>query len=447
MVDADRVELLLAEPVREGETVTLDYTAQGSRTNYSNHIVDQWQNTADPFTGRNVRNDTIDSGNSFLATLSIPGFTFEPAFHPAENRYWVTSRPSGSAPFTVTAATQDPDATIEYYGYDYRRVHDLDLGTGGHQFVRRDYDQRTMIIRVVPANGDAERSMEYRLLLYYQGPSGRQTRVNSVTFGAPNKARAYRPGEEVDIDVEFDEPVHVDGSPKLRMETGSGGQRRSEGDEHATYHSSPTPETVTFRYVIPDTMTDVDALNVPENALDTNDGMIKNWTGKMEADVTHGRSEGPLVRMSDAEGIAIVSTPRVPADLAHGTSAYGAGERVVFAVNLARDATVTFADPEGQTGAPALTLEVGGNRYQADYSAGTGSQTLRLEWTVPAGLGPKTTDITVTANTGHASGGLTLEGSTLTDAHGLALDIEHPAVVFENVIRAAPPVFRDRFGA
>ena len=117
VVDADRVELLLAEPVREGETVTLDYTAQGSRTNYRNHIVDQWQNTADPFTGRNVRNDTIDSGNSFLATLSIPGFTFEPAFHPAENRYWVTSRPSVSAPFTVTAATQDPDATIEYYGY------------------------------------------------------------------------------------------------------------------------------------------------------------------------------------------------------------------------------------------------------------------------------------------------------------------------------------------
>ena len=440
VVDADRVELLLAEPVREGETVTLDYTAQGSRTNYRNHIVDQWQNTADPFTGRNVRNDTIDGGNSFLATLSIPGFTFEPAFHPAENRYWVTSRPSGSAPFTVTAATQDPDATIEYYGYDYRRVHDLDLGTGGHQFVRRDYDQRTMIIRVVAANGDAERSMEYRLLLYYQGASGRQARVNSVTFGAPNKARAYRPGEEVDIDVEFDEPVHVDGSPRLRMETGSGGQRRSEGDEHATYHSSPTPEMVTFRYVIPDTMTDVDALIVPENALDTNDGMIENWTGNMEADVTHGRSEGPPVRMSDVEGIEIVSTPRVPGDLAHGTSAYGAGERVVFAVNLARDATVTFADPEGQTGAPALTLEVGGNRYQADYSAGTGSQTLRLEWTVPAGLGPNTTDITVTANTGHASGGLTLEGSTLTDAHGLALDIEHPAVVFENVIRAAPPV-------
>ena len=142
--------------------------------------------------------------------------------------------------------------------------------------------------------------------------------------------------------------------------------------------------------------------------------------------------------MSDIEGIEIVSAPRVAPESASGTGAYGPGETVAFAVRFATAVTLDTPGDDGDA-APTLRLDVGGAEHLARYAAGTGTGTLRFEWTVPATLEASATSIAVTSNKGEAAGGLTLEGSTLTDAGGRPILIAHSQVTFDDVLRVASP--------
>ena len=123
-----------------------------------------------------------------------------------------------------------------------------------------------------------------------------------------------------------------------------------------------------------------------------------------------------------------------PAD-SGGVPTYGPGEVIEF--------TVTFADTVDVTGAPILKFTTPGDTFDIVYASGTGSNALQFEWIVPASL-PARIPIRLSSNINgsllHSNNGLVLDGATLTDSGGRAVNIRHAPIDFVTGVDATPPV-------
>ena len=102
-----------------------------------------------------------------------------------------------------------------------------------------------------------------------------------VTSGpALDNETTYGAGEEIRIEVTFDQPVEVSGDPELALDVG--------GERLAEYDSGEGTETLVFVYVVRASDDDDDGVSVGDDALrlDGNDG-IDNGAGD-EAELAHG---------------------------------------------------------------------------------------------------------------------------------------------------------------
>ena len=209
--------------------------------------------------------------------------------------------------------------------------------------------------------------------------------VTGVAFTNPPSDGVYDLGDTIEVSVTFSEAVAVTDAPRVRM-------RLVVSDAYAAYVASASSATVlVFRYTVTGaTDDDTNGISVFANGLELNGGTIRNQ-GAVDADLAHGAVGTALpTRTRLVEGIAITSTPQVPATDSGGTPTYGPGEVIEF--------TVTFGDTVEVSGTPGPQgLHKRAGQYDAEYAGGTGSEALRFEWTVPASL-PAHSSIWISGN-------------------------------------------------
>lgn len=181
----------------------------------------------------------------------------------------------------------------------------------------------------------------------------------------PQAGATYATGEAIEVEVTFDEQVHVTGEPVLTLSIGA-------HSRDAAFATGSGTTRLEFRYVVQEGDLDEDGISIAPNAL--RGGVIEDSVGNaavrtfrgLPADSGHGvRGIGSLQAT-----LAIVSTPR-------SGDTYGLEEDI--------EVTVTFAGVVHVTGDPILELSIGGNTRMAMFTTGSGTRALRFRYTVQAG--------------------------------------------------------------
>ncbi len=230
-----------------------------------------------------------------------------------------------------------------------------------------------------------------------------------VTNVTANKANgSYNAGVLIPIQVTFNELVAVTGTPRLTLRTGL-------IDRVVNYTGGNGTAMLTFNYTVGagDTSSDLDYLS--SGALDLNGGSIRDYASKdailILPDPGQPNSLGAnkdIVIDTTAPTVSNVTSPN-----ADGT--YNSGDITV---------TVTFSEAVNVTGVPTLTLETGITDRTANYSGGTGTDTLSFTYTIqPNDLSPDL-DYIVTSP-------LKLNGGTIRDAalNNASLTLATPGAV------------------
>ena len=183
----------------------------------------------------------------------------------------------------------------------------------------------------------------------------------------------YVQGDTIDLDVTFDQPVTVQGSPELLLvfaddefdpdEPGRPGPRR-----RARLVRS-TPTVLTFSYVVVAGDIDRNGISVDEDPLVG--GTIRDVAGNLADRSFDGFGE-QAEHMVDAVApaptdVLISSTPR-------NGHTYGAGEII--------EVSVTFDEEVSVTDGPALRLSIGPYTRRAPYATGSGTRTLVFRYQV-----------------------------------------------------------------
>ena len=185
----------------------------------------------------------------------------------------------------------------------------------------------------------------------------------------------YGPGEQIQFTVEFSLPVTVVGDPQLEFNVTTPGPQ----SEFASYvRGSGTTELV-FSYTVGAGDDDPDGIFLGPDSLrlDSDDAITSVYNG-LDAVLDHSRA-GALTRHKIDQNPRVVSQ-KVISDPAQGTNSdtYGAGDAITF--------EVVFNQAVIVTGDPQLRFNVsgpGGAEY-ADYTGGSGTNTLEFSYTVLA---------------------------------------------------------------
>ena len=167
--------------------------------------------------------------------------------------------------------------------------------------------------------------------------------VTAVTIeSSPDAGTTYGLGEDIEVDVTFNEDVHVSGQPVLALSVGARARE-------ATFVRGSGSMTLRFRYTVQIGDKDGDGISIGSDALQggtivdaAGNAAVRSFTA-LPADGDHkvdgGGSEAPVVRE-----VTIESTP------AAGDT-YGRGEDIRV--------KVTFNEDVHVTGDPVLVLSVG----------------------------------------------------------------------------------------
>ena len=123
------------------------------------------------------------------------------------------------------------------------------------------------------------------------------------------EADTYGEGENIRIEVEFDQPVHVEGEPTMALAVGDPCGSVCE----ARYESGSGTDTLVFAYLVLDVDFDRNGIAIPSNPIKVLDGDIRNDAGD-EAHLSFGRegtqsghkvdgsrAAGPYLSVEDAE--------------------------------------------------------------------------------------------------------------------------------------------------
>ena len=218
--------------------------------------------------------------------------------------------------------------------------------------------------------------------------------VTSVSSSTDNGT--YKVGDAVAVTVTFSESVTVTGTPQLTLETGT-------VDRAINYTSGTGTSTLTFSYTVQAGDSNSDLDYVATNSLGLNGGTIKDAGGK-DANLTLA---SPGAANSLGANKALVIDGVVPTV----TSVNSSTNNGTYKVGDAIAVTVTFSESVTVTGTPQITLETGTTDRAADYTSGSGSNTLTFNYTVQSG--------DVSADLDYVStNSLALNGGTIKDGAG-----------------------------
>ena len=238
----------------------------------------------------------------------------------------------------------------------------------------------------------------------------RPTIVGVNWASTPRVPPAYGLGEGIDVEVQFSEAVHVSqNDDMLRLLVTVGGRARA-----AAYLSGHGTRRLLFRYRVQEDDRDEDGIHVEAGADDGGTllgGTIADAAGNIASRVFGGLPRDPN---REVAGATDVDPPNVEAvAMASSPGEYIIGERL--------EATVAFDEDVFVTGTPTLTLGIGSQQRQADYSAGSGTPMLRFRYTVLDGDQDED-GITIGANA------LALNGGAIRDRAGIDAERSFPAL-------------------
>jgi hypothetical protein len=182
--------------------------------------------------------------------------------------------------------------------------------------------------------------------------------IDSVTSPAD---ATYLFSQNIDFILTYSEAVTVSGSPRLALTVGA-------STLYAAYSSGSGTSSLTFRYTVADGHTDTDGITAAA-VLDNNGGSILSaLTVPAATGVPAQTLTGVLV---DGTVPAITGSTK-PTDGIYTFS------------DTSLTFTVTWDDLVFVTGTPRLTLTVGSTTRYADYSSGSGTNTLTFVYAIDA---------------------------------------------------------------
>ena len=234
----------------------------------------------------------------------------------------------------------------------------------------------------------------------------------------PSSGDTYGVGEVVTARVTFSESVMAQGALQLTLNVG-GTSRTATYDVPVTYPLCPwlghpfcwqsSGTSLDFAYTVQSSDSDSDGISIDANSLGLNGGSIWNFAGS-HADLSHATEAADSGNKVDAvaptvSSVALTSTP------ADGDT-YGIGEVVA--------AQATFSETVTVTGAPQLTLNVGGTSRTATFSSSSESS---VDFTYTVQAGDSDADgISIAANS------IGLNSGTIQDSVGNNATLSHAGV-------------------
>ena len=235
--------------------------------------------------------------------------------------------------------------------------------------------------------------------------------VSRLFFSShPARGDTFQFGEAIRVEVVFDRPVTVTGSPRVGLTIGS-------GTKAAVFSSGSRSgiSSLSFEYLVQAADRDADGIGIAANALALNGGTIRAADGAADADLAHAAVTADANRKVDG---SLATAPAVSSVSFYGTPADGAtyelGETIVV--------RVAFDRPVTATGSPLVALTIGTATRQAAYRSSY-SRYLFFAYQVQAA------DLD-SDGIGIAANGLSLNGGTIRAAAADATDavLAHAAV-------------------
>ena len=234
--------------------------------------------------------------------------------------------------------------------------------------------------------------------LKVDGSLGRAPRATGVYLSSsPQRGDTYGAGEAIRVEVSFDEPVRVSGTPRLALAIGT-------FTRQASYASGSGNRALVFAYTVQAADADPDGIDLAAGALTLNGGTIRG-TGNDAATLslsgqrildrttsapTAHRVDGSVDRAPTVTGVAVYAGPQ-------SGETFGVGETVRVEVGFDEAVTVS--------GTPQVALTVGARTRPAAYASGSGGRFLYFAYTVVAadrdanGLGIAADALTLNAGT------------------------------------------------
>ena len=222
-------------------------------------------------------------------------------------------------------------------------------------------------------------------------------------MSAPEAGTTYGLGEDIEIEVRFDTVVHATGDPVLVLEIGG-------GTADAAMVSGSGTDTLTFRYRVREGDFDDDGISIGPGAL--REGRIEDGAGNVVERTFVALAADPGQTVDGrVDGV-------IPAILRVAITS-DAGSNGTYTTDDTIKVDVEFNVAMYVTGAPpVLELSIGPALRDALFVEGSGTATLKFEYTVEAG-DTDTDGISIAANS--------LTGD-ITDANGNAVDLTFEAV-------------------
>ncbi len=374
----------IADPAGNDALLTLAAPGSaGSLSDTTSLTIDTTAPTVSSVTASNS-NGSYDAGQTIHVQLNFSEpvtVTGSPKLAlnttPAESATYASGSGTSTLVFDYTVQTGDTAATLDYTGT-------AALTLNGGTIVDPAGNDATLTLAAPGASGSLSNSKS--LTIDTSAPT-----VSGVT--ASNADGAYKAGQTIHVQVNFDEPVTVSGSPQLALNTSPG--------EAAVYASGSGTATLVFDYTVQagDTAATLDY--TATNALTLNSGTIADLAGN-GADLTLA-TPGASGSLSNSKSLTIDTAAPTVSTVTSSTpnGAYNAGQTIHVLVN--------FDEPVTVTGIPQLLLETGTTDQTADYASGSGSSTLVFDYTIQPGDTSADLDY-------HGTAALSLNGGTIADA-------------------------------
>ena len=236
--------------------------------------------------------------------------------------------------------------------------------------------------------------------------------VSSISFtGAPLAGGTYQRGENIDVRVEFSQPITYTGRPYVELSIGS-------RTRPAAFAFVPGPAALAFKYVVVAGDLDPDGVAIAADAIRLDGGSIEAADGVTPAILAHAavaadpnrRVDGNQATAPALSAVSFVDSP------ANGDT-YQLGETIE--VKVVFDRYVAFS------GSPRVALTIGGQTRLArlSYGRGTGGITdLHFKYVV------QQRDFDADG-IGIAANAIRLDGGSITARDGITdADLRHAAL-------------------
>ncbi len=218
--------------------------------------------------------------------------------------------------------------------------------------------------------------------------------VTNVTSSTANGS--YTVGQLIPIQVVFNLPVTVTGTPQLSLETGT-------NDAVLDYASGSGTNTLTFNYTVSAGDTTADLNYLSTSALVLNGGTIVNGVNDAVLTLPGLAAAGSL---ATNKNIVIDTTAPTLLNVTSSATDGSKGIGTVIPVQ------VVYSEPVTVTGTPQLTIATGTPPSTTlNYTSGSGTATLVFNYTVAAGNASPDLDYVDNAS-------LSLNGGTIKDVAG-----------------------------